>query len=89
MKMPNPVVPSPRTSPEKTGPSGTSIPPPMSPVAKPMFTPRTTGLMKMKCQPSAMSLKTSPRSMRRSSPLRRRMWSREMGRLAMIRAAMM
>ena len=35
MKMPNPVVPCVEHLVEKTGPSGTSIPPPTSPVAEP------------------------------------------------------
>ena len=46
MKKPNPAVPALSTWSEKRGPSGTSMPPPMSPAARPTLTARTTGLMK-------------------------------------------
>ena len=42
------------------------MPPPIRPVAKPTFTARTTGLMKMNDQPSFSSWKACPKSMRRS-----------------------
>ena len=64
--MPKPAAPAPSTSAENTGPSGTSMPPPMRPVARPTFTARTTGLMKMNDQPSFSSLNAWPKSMRRS-----------------------
>ena len=68
MKKPKPAVPAPSTSVENTGPSGTSMPPPIRPVASPMFTARTTGLMKMNGQPSFSSRKACPKSMRRRRP---------------------
>ena len=64
MKKPNPAVPAWSTRIEKTGPRGTSMPPPISPVASPTFTARTTGFTKMNCQPSLRSLKARPRSIR-------------------------
>ena len=66
MRMPKPAAPASRTSAENTGPSGTSMPPPIRPVARPTFTARTTGLMKMNDQPSFSSWKACPKSMRRS-----------------------
>jgi hypothetical protein len=64
MKNPKPAVPAWSTRIENTGPSGTSIPPPMRPVARPTFTARTTGFTKMNCHPSLRSLKARPRSIR-------------------------
>jgi hypothetical protein len=66
MNRPNPAVPAPSTWLENTGPRGTSIPPPISPVASPTFTARTTGLMKMNDQPSFSSRKAWPKSIRPS-----------------------
>src|SRR5690606_7408920 len=56
----------PMTNRAKVGPSGTSIAPPMMPVASPMFTPRTTGLTKMNSHPSRISSQVR-RSRERSS----------------------
>ena len=54
---PKPASPAWSTSPEKSGPSGTSIPPPMRPVARPTLTARTTGFTAKKRQPSFSSPK--------------------------------
>ena len=65
---PNPAVPDLSTTPENTGPSGTSMPPPMRPVPSPIITARTTGSMKMKCQPSFSSRNAWPHVTPRSWP---------------------
>jgi hypothetical protein len=85
-KMPKPAVPAPRTSRENSGPSGTSIPPPIRPQPRPSTTARTTGVMKMNDHPSLISLKTWPRSMP-SVESRSRMCCRLMGMVAMMKAA--
>ena len=61
---PKPDCPAPSTWSANTGPSGTSIPPPISPVARPRFTARTTGLRKTNCQPSRSSRQAAPNSIR-------------------------
>ena len=64
MNRPKPSGPARRIRSENTGPRGTSMPPPMSPVASPTFTARTTGLMKTNCQPSFSSWNACPKSSR-------------------------
>ncbi len=57
---PNPVAPEWSTSSANTGPSGTTMPPPMSPVPRAIITARTFAFRKMKCQPSLRSCTTDP-----------------------------
>ena len=61
------VLASPMTNRAKVGPSGTSMAPPIRPVARPRMTARTTGLTKMNCQPSRISSHVRFRKERSSS----------------------
>ena len=58
------------TSLTKMAPRGTSMPPPMIPVASPTLTDRTIGLAATKCHPSFSSRKAPPRSQPRCSTCR-------------------
>jgi len=62
------VSPEPITFSANTGPRGTSIAAPNSPVASPTLTPRTTGFPMIKRQPSRMSENVCPMPAARSSP---------------------